>query len=116
MRRKNAYCYNKYLAATGLITPVEIDNVTAVYHLYVVRVQKELRQKLQDHLQAKGVSTGIHYPIALPNLKAYAYLNHAGNDFPESTRASQEIVSLPMFPELNEPQIKYISDKIIEII
>ena len=115
-RRKNAYFYNQYLAGTGLITPVEIENVIAVYHLYVVRAKKELRQKLQAHLQSKGISTGIHYPIALPNLKAYAYLNHTENDFPEASKASQEIVSLPMFPELEESQIKYIANAIQELI
>jgi dTDP-4-amino-4,6-dideoxygalactose transaminase len=113
-RRQNAYRYNKYLADTGLITPVEIADVTAVYHLYIVRVKKEQRQKLQDHLQSKGVSTGIHYPIALPNLKAYKYLNHSENDFPEATKASHEIVSLPMFPELQENQIKYIANAMKE--
>ena len=111
-RRKNAYLYNKYLEDTDLVLPVEIDNVKAVYHLYVVRVRKELRQKFQDHLKSKGIATGIHYPITLPNLKAYAYLNHNGNDFPEATKASQEIVSLPLFPELEEKQINYIADAI----
>jgi len=113
-RRKNAYCYNRYLANTDLLTPIEIENVTAVYHLYVVRVKKELRQRIQTHLQSKGISTGIHYPIALPNLRAYNYLNHSENDFPEATRASHEILSLPMFPELEENQIKYIVDTIKE--
>ncbi len=111
-RRKNAYLYNKYLKGSGLITPVEIDDVTAVYHLYVVRVKKESRQKLQDHLQSRGISTGIHYPIALPNLLAYTYLGHSEKDFPEATKASQEIVSLPMFPELSETQIKYVTESI----
>ncbi len=115
MRRKNAYFYNRYLTSTGVITPVEIDNVVAVYHLYVVRVKRELRQKFQAHLLSKGISTGIHYPIALPNLKAYSYLNHNENDFPEATKTSQEIISLPMFPELNESQIKYIANMIKEI-
>ena len=111
-RRNNAYCYNKYLTGTGLTTPVEIENVIAVYHLYVLRVRKELRQNLQVHLQSKGISTGIHYPIALPNLKAYSYLNHSEKDFPVATKASQEIISLPMFPELKEPQIRFITDEI----
>ena len=111
-RRKNAYLYNKYLKGSGLIIPVEIDDVTAVYHLYVVRVKKESRQKLQDHLQSRGISTGIHYPIALPNLLAYTYLGHSEKDFPEATKASQEIVSLPMFPELSETQIKYVTESI----
>ena len=111
-RRRNAYLYNRYMKDTGLITPAELDDVTAVYHLYVVRFKKELRQKFQDHLQSRGISTGIHYPIALPNLKAYKYLNHTEEDFPEATKASREIVSLPMFPELNESQIQYIAESI----
>lgn len=111
-RRRNAYIYNKYLAGSNLITPVEISDVTAVYHLYVVRMKEDFRTKFRDHLQAKGISTGIHYPIALPNLKAYNYLNHTESDFPEATKASREIVSLPMFPELTESQIKYISEVI----
>jgi dTDP-4-amino-4,6-dideoxygalactose transaminase len=69
-RRKNAYLYNEYLKGTGLVTPVEIPDVKAVYHLYVVRTKKDMRQKIQDHLKSKGIATGIHYPIALPNLKA----------------------------------------------
>lgn len=113
-RRNNAYLYNKYLQDTALITPVEIDNVTAVYHLYIVRIEKELRTKLQEHLKSKDISTGIHYPIALPNLKAYAYLNHTEDDFPEATKSSQEILSLPMFPELDEAQISYVAEAIKE--
>ena len=111
-RRKNAYLYNQYLKDTDLITPAEIDGVKAVYHLYVVRTKKELRSKIQEYLGSKGISTGIHYPIALPNLRAYIYLNHNGNDFPRATRVSQEILSLPMFPELTEEQIRYIADAI----
>jgi dTDP-4-amino-4,6-dideoxygalactose transaminase len=111
-RRRNAYYYNKYLKDTGLITPIEINDITAVYHLYVVRVQKEARQKLQEHLKSKGISTGIHYPIALPNLLAYDYLGHTETDFPEATKASREIASLPMFPELTEQQIRYVTESI----
>lgn len=113
-RRRNAYLYNECLKGSGLVTPVEIADVKAVYHLYVVRTKKELRQKLQEHLNSKGISTGIHYPIALPNLKAYAHLNHTREDFPEAAKASEEIVSLPMYPELSEGQIQYIAQQIKE--
>jgi dTDP-4-amino-4,6-dideoxygalactose transaminase len=113
-RRKNAYLYNEYLMGSELITPVEIENVKAVYHLYVTRVQNGQRQKLQDHLKAAGISTGIHYPIALPNLKAYRYLGHTENDFPEASKASKEILSLPMFPELDERRIRYVADLIMK--
>ncbi len=114
-RRKNAYLYNEHLKGTDLVTPMEMPNVKAVYHLYVVRIKKEQRQKFQDHLKSKGISTGIHYPIALPNLKAYSYLKHTGNDFPEATSASGEILSLPMYPELSESQIKFIAQEIKDI-
>jgi len=113
-RRKNAYLYNEHLKDTDLVTPMEIDDVKAVYHLYVVRVKNELRQKFQDYLKSKGISSGIHYPIALPNLKAYEYLKHNENDFPEATSASQEIISLPMYPEMTTEQIDYIVQKIKE--
>ncbi len=111
-RRNNAYLYNRHLKETATVTPDELDNVRAVYHLYVVRVPAEKRTAFQNYLKSHGIATGIHYPIALPYLNAYKYLNHSSNDFPEALKASREIVSLPMFPELTEEQIKYIADKI----
>jgi dTDP-4-amino-4,6-dideoxygalactose transaminase len=111
-RRRNAHLYNELLKETDLMTPVEISDVKAVYHLYVVRTRKELRHKLQNYLRSKGIATGIHYPIALPNLKAYSRLKHTENDFPEATKASQEVLSLPMFAELEEEEIAYIAQEI----
>jgi len=111
-RRKNAYRYNEALKGLNVVTPRELDNVRAVYHLYVVRVPNGRREKLQEFLQTKGVSTGVHYPIALPYLGAYSHLGHVPTDFPESLRASSEIVSLQMFPELSEEQIQYIAAQI----
>jgi dTDP-4-amino-4,6-dideoxygalactose transaminase len=109
-RRRNAYLYNEALAGTKLVMPRELDEVRAVYHLYVVRVANGKREALQEHLQNNGVSTGIHYPIALPFLNAYRYLGHTERDFPEAFRASAEVLSLPMFPELNAEQIEQIAD------
>jgi dTDP-4-amino-4,6-dideoxygalactose transaminase len=114
MRRRNAYLYNEHLEGTGLVTPREIDDVKAVYHLYVVRIDADKRDNFQAFLKSKGVATGIHYPIALPNLIAYGYLGHSETDFPEATKASQEIVSLPMFPELTEEQIAYVAEQVKE--
>jgi dTDP-4-amino-4,6-dideoxygalactose transaminase len=112
-RRRNAYLYNDYLKDSGgVITPVELPDVKAVYHLYVVRVKDGKREKFQDALKSQGIATGVHYPIALPNLLAYEYLRHGKGDFAEATKASQEIVSLPMFPELSESQIEYIGKTI----
>jgi dTDP-4-amino-4,6-dideoxygalactose transaminase len=115
-RRENAYLYNKYLKDTTLTIPAEMESVRAVYHLYVVRAKKGLRDELQNFLKSNGISAGIHYPIALPNLKAYTYLGHKDSDFPEATKASQEILSLPMYPELEEKQIAAITASIKEFL
>jgi len=111
-RRKNAYSYNRYLADSGHVTPHEINDVRAVYHLYVIRAPKDRRGELQAYLQSKGISTGIHYPIALPDLKAYAYCKHPERACPVATEASKEILSLPLYPELTEREVAYIAETI----
>ena len=111
-RRQNAALYNEALRSLDVITPSELENVRAVYHLYVVRVPNGGRDALQAHLAKCGVNTGIHYPIALPYLNAYRRLGHGPNDFPEALRASAEILSLPMYPELTPEYVRYVADAI----
>jgi dTDP-4-amino-4,6-dideoxygalactose transaminase len=113
-RRRSARRYNEALAGSGVVTPRELADVRAVYHLYIVRVPNGRREGLQEHLKANGISTGIHYPIALPFLNAYRHLGHTAADFPESLKASDEILSLPMFPELTEEHVWYVAQKIKE--
>ena len=114
LRRRNASLYSQRLKGLGVPTPVEIEDVRAVYHLYVIRVEAEIRSRLQEFLSSNGVSTGVHYPIALPYLEAYNYLNHKAADFPKAFAASKEILSLPMYPELTKEQIQYVVEKIAE--
>ena len=110
-RNDNARLYNSKLEGIKeAIPPVIPDEWDHVFHLYVVRVKK--REEIMDYLKGKGISVGIHYPIALPNLKAYKYLGHKPADFPISSKLQGEILSLPMYPELSEPQIDYIIDAI----
>jgi dTDP-4-amino-4,6-dideoxygalactose transaminase len=107
-RRRNAYRYNAALKNSGVVTPSELADVKAVYHLYVVRVPADKRDQFQASLKAAGIDTGIHYPIALPYLNAYGYLRHSPADFPNALKYSSEIVSLPMFAELSAEQIDYV--------
>jgi len=111
-RRNNARLYNEALASTSVVTPVERENVRAVYHLYVVRVPAEAREELQRKLQIAGISTGVHYPIALPYLNAYGYLGSAPADYPVALQASQQILSLPMYAELTPNQIEYVAKQL----
>jgi dTDP-4-amino-4,6-dideoxygalactose transaminase len=115
-RRANAGLYAQWLKATDLVTPAEPPDIYSVYHLYVVRVPDGRRQRLQAHLNSKGISTGIHYPIALPSLKAYSHLNHTDSDFIHANQASREILSLPMFPELSTDQIASVCDTAREVL
>ncbi len=112
-RRNIAKIYsNKLRDVKNITTPKELTGIVPVYHLYVIRTGK--RDELQNYLKEKGISTGVHYPIALPALKAYSYLNHSEKDFPYSYQYQSEILSLPIFPELSDDQIDYICDTIKE--
>ena len=108
-RYLNALKYNEFLKDINKIeTPLIHPGVKHVFHLYVIRTQQ--RDKLQVHLKEKGISTGIHYPTPLPFLKAYSYLGHLPSDFPVAYSYKDQILSLPMYPELEEDKIQYISE------
>ena len=108
-RRENAKKYNKLLNNIGgITTPYEANYAKHVYHLYVIGVEKEGRDKLREELKSKGIATGIHYPIPLHLQPAYNYLGYKRGDFPITEKASQEIISLPMFAELSDEQIEEI--------
>jgi len=110
-RLENAILYNKLLTGVDdIATPQIHENVKHVFHLYVIRAAN--REALQKYLVEKGISTGIHYPTPLPLLAAYKYLNHMPSDFPIASDYMDKILSLPMYPELLEEQIRYIVDSI----
>ena len=110
-RRCHAQKYNERLKdLKNVIIPFESPNCKHVYHLYVIRVEK--RDKLQSYLDKKGISTGIHYPFPLHLTGAYKYLDYNKSDFPIAEKIADEILSLPMYPELIETQIDYICESI----
>ena len=102
-----AEAYTKALSdVDGIVCPAVRPGATHVFHLYVVRVQK--RDQLIAYLKDNNIETGIHYPKALPYLDAYAYLNHKPDDFPVAYNYQNEILSLPMCPELSEEQLDHV--------
>lgn len=94
----------------AVITPKVIPDVRHVYHLYVIRVKK--RDKIIKFLKDKGVSTGIHYPIPLPFLKAYSYLGHVPGDFPIAYSLKDEILSLPIHGDMTNELVKYVIEEV----
>ena len=112
-RRLNAHHYNKLLKdLEGITIPYEADYAKHVHHLYVIRVDKMERDILIENLKRNGIATGIHYPIPLHLQPAYNYLGYKRGDFPVTEKASQEILSLPIFAELSDRQI----DEIVKLI
>jgi dTDP-4-amino-4,6-dideoxygalactose transaminase len=95
----------------GIILPYESPRTKAVYHLYVIRVKN--RDRLQTHLAQANIMTLAHYPIALHLQKAYASLGHKEGDFPVTEGAAAEILSLPMYPQLEHWQQKRIVQEVI---
>ncbi len=110
-RLVNANYYNKKLKGVGdLILPTINGVGSHVFHLYVIRTKK--RSDLLKYLNENGVQAAIHYPVPIYSLGAYLYLNLDKKGFPFTEQVSEEILSLPLFPELTENQI----DKIVHLI
>lgn len=81
-----------------------------VYHLYVVRAQE--RNGLAEFLNSRGIATGIHYPVPNHLQPAFGRLGYGKGSFPVTERLSEEILSLPIFPELRYGQIRHVADTI----
>lgn len=111
LRIKNAAFYDQYLRGIPeIITPKVRPDSIHTFHLYVIKTRK--RNELRQFLQDCGISCEIHYPTPLPLLPAYQYLHYRKEDFPVVTGNQPMLLSLPIFPELSEDQIAYISEQI----
>ncbi len=109
-RRESAETYCELLNGLDLVLPTEPEHLRSVYHLFVVRTPR--RDALRKHLRAKGIHTGIHYPIPLHLQPCFNQLGYSGGDFPNAEKAAEEVLSLPLYPELTEVQIGYIADSV----
>jgi len=110
-RRTNAAHYNHYLADIEQISlPEEMPYAKHVYHLYVIRTDQ--REALMAYLGEHGIASGMHYPIPLHRQEVFAHLGYKVGDFPVAEAQAEQILSLPMFPELTEDQIAYIAQTI----
>jgi dTDP-4-amino-4,6-dideoxygalactose transaminase len=110
-RQKVAAKYKEVLRdIPQVICPKEQDGLECIYHLFVIETDQ--RDELRQHLSEDHIQTGIHYPIALPNLKAYQHLGFKEQDYPVSSGLEKRILSLPMFPELSEVSIERIGASI----
>jgi dTDP-4-amino-4,6-dideoxygalactose transaminase len=109
----------KYSAAfegnTNIVAPMICDICDChVFHQYTLRITNGKRDQLLEHLQAKQIPCAIYYPIPLHSQKAYADARYKEEDFPITNQLVKEVISLPMHTELDDEQIKFITDSVLE--
>jgi dTDP-4-amino-4,6-dideoxygalactose transaminase len=112
-RRAYAALYRQLLKDSHVICPAEMNRARHVYHLFVIRLAQ--RDSILAAMKQRGIATGIHYPIALPFLDAYGHLGHRPSDFPIAYQYAAEILSLPIYPELERDQIEYVCAQLLDI-
>jgi dTDP-4-amino-4,6-dideoxygalactose transaminase len=111
-RKKHAIQYNELLSGSGIRTPFVSNNSRHVYHIYAIRIKE--RDAKQIELMRRGIHTGIHYPTPVHLQPAYSALGHGPGDFPFSEQAASEVLSLPIYPELDKASIDYVAQSVIE--
>lgn len=113
-RRKSelAEMYSSQLKnITGLGTPAVREKTVHTFHIYAIRTTQ--RNELKKFLASKGIETLIHYPTGLPYTQAYQSLQHQPDDFPVTSQLQDEVLSLPLYPELTEKEVTYVTTNIL---
>ena len=119
-RRRVAAKYKELLNDLDRIAlPFEAEGVRHVYHLFVLRILNDspdkvqkLRDSLKNYLHENKIASGLHYPVPLHQQKCFESLGYKKGDFPVSEKLAEGGLSLPMYPELTNDQVEYVSSKI----
>lgn len=112
-RRNNAILYTDLLS-DRVSCPVEHQGAYHVYHQYTIRSKK--RNEIQQKLKERGISSVVYYPAPLHTQEAVKFLGYQRGDFPAAEKAAREVLSLPMYPELEEKTIRKIAGIIKDIV
>jgi dTDP-4-amino-4,6-dideoxygalactose transaminase len=110
-RRRNATRYTELLADANLALPGCETGNYHIYHQYTVRHPR--RDALQSYLKEHEVDSKVFYPLSMHLQPAYRYLGYREGDFPASERATHEVLSIPIMPELSAEQIEYVASLIV---
>lgn len=107
-RRSHAAMYNQALIGSSIIPPTEEPGNHHIYHQYTMRTTN--RAAVQASLKESGVDSAIYYPSALHIQEAYSFLGYKEGDFEESERATREVLSVPVHPELTPEQVQIVAE------
>lgn len=127
-RRDKAMEYNQFFNEAGLVSdgpgsqskvilPAELAGAPEnggrhIYHQYTIRVKNQ--DALQSYLSDQGIGTSVYYPVPLHLQECFSELGYTERDCPESSKAANEVLSLPIYPELDSDQIKFVVEKVAE--
>src|SRR5690606_20755621 len=117
-RNKAAHYYDNAFASNPKIqTPLRAKNSNHVFHQYTLQLDESVdRTKLREFLNGKDIPAMIYYPIPLHMQKAYSDPRYKAGDFPITEKLCASVISLPMHPELEEEQLKYITQSVNEFV
>ncbi len=114
LRRTAAHRYAEMLPPDRVTFPCEAEWTRPVYYMYVVRVPA--RDSVLNRLTASGIGAGVHYPVPLHLQPAYAHMGHARGDYPNTEQAADEVLSLPLFPEITEDQQSWVVEALCDAV
>lgn len=114
-RQAHAAAYTKLLLGIpGVAPPLMPEGYEHVFHQYTIRVER--RDALVQILNERKIGSAVYYPVPLHLQPLYASLGHKAGDFPHAEHAAQEVLSLPMFPELRSEQIARVAEAVSEFV
>jgi dTDP-4-amino-4,6-dideoxygalactose transaminase len=114
-RQANAEYFNQQLKDLAIQTPIVAKYNTHIYHQYVLRLDGSSR-KLIEHLRNRGIDARVYYPLPLHLQRCFRYLGYKKGDFPESERAANQTLAIPVYPDLTKEQMDYIITSIREFL
>lgn len=109
-RRTNAALYDSLLKDSGVVVPRQMPYARHVYTVYAIRAPH--RDALSEALKTAGIQHGIHYPVPVHLQRAYRDSRYAEGSFPVAERIAKEVLSLPMYPELQRSQIEQVCEAV----
>ncbi|MHC4394347.1 MAG: DegT/DnrJ/EryC1/StrS family aminotransferase [Planctomycetota bacterium] len=114
LRRKNAAYYNKKFADSVVKIPYISSDCVSIYNQYVLRVPQ--RDELVAYLKENNIGCEIYYPVPMHLQECFKYLEYTKGDMPEAEKAAEEVIALPVYPELTDEMKDYVAEKIFSFL
>lgn len=113
-RRRNAAYYTEKFKGSPVITPFVDDRCVSIFNQYVIRAPR--RNELLKHLQANHIGCEVYYPVPLHLQECFAYLGKGSGSFPESEKAAEEVLALPIYPELTDEMKDCVAQTVLDFL